>query len=647
MFERKIIVIFTATFLLFAFSPTFAQFTPTAQDSIPQDSLIVSDEDERNKPLGDTTAVFWKWNTRGPSAWQPLDTSLQDFEYPQWQHGRRTYEDYSGLGKMGTPLQALVWEPELRQGFRVGMDALSPYRLRLEDIKTYKIGRKRPFTNLYFSMIDLQNSVIRSSFAHQASPNFYYSLQYGVLNTVGFFNGHRSRHENLSMHLRYQKDKYTANFYIITNGNDQSENGGIQTDTLNTQLQSFLATEAVALNVNTEGWPKHENRHQQFVYRQNWQNVAVDTNGNVNKANLKLEHEISFENHRYKYFDKAPDSSFYRIYQVNPRGLRHYITHQELQNELSYTQALGGNLDQSALVIRAFAAHRYHWVNQEPEQFQLQNIVFGGSIYDQLEGPLGFRADASVSTSRQGLDLWLKGKLDYALKDWAKIEGWTVFQRYEPDQMSRRLFVSRNLFWENPNLTQTQEFSLYGRLSWPKFRGSFQLGNHTITNPIYFDTSALVQQLNGSANILQLELNQNFKLGVFHLDNRAVWQRVLAGGEVYRLPELLLRSQLYYQGRPYKTVFMRTGFSFRYMSAFQTNAYFPLTGKFHLQEDQQLSFYPVVDVFLSVKIWQLRFFVNAENLTYYIWDQQNYYEAPFYAQPNFVIRIGASWQLFD
>ncbi len=173
------------------------------------------------------------------------------------------------------------------------------------------------------------------------------------------------------------------------------------------------------------------------------------------------------------------------------------------------------------------------------------------------------------------------------------------------------------------------------------------LSNHTISNPIYFDSLALAQQYNGSANILQMQLNQNLNLGVFHLDNEVIWQQVLAGADVYRLPQLLFRHQLYYEGRPYKTVFMRAGTTFRYMTAFNTNAYFPLTGQFHLQDDQTLSFYPVLDLFLSVKIWQLRFFVNAENLTYYLWGQQNYYEAAFYPQPNFIIRIGASWQLFD
>jgi hypothetical protein len=151
----------------------------------------------------------------------------------------------------------------------------------------------------------------------------------------------------------------------------------------------------------------------------------------------------------------------------------------------------------------------------------------------------------------------------------------------------------------------------------------------------------------GTANIIQLRLKQDIHLWKFHLENDVVWQRILSGKAVYRLPELIFRHGLYFESKVFKTVKLRTGINFRYMSSYSANAYFPILANFNLQNEQLISFQPVADIFVSVKIWQLRFFVNAENLTYYLNGWQNYYTTPNYATANWFVRLGASWQLFD
>ena len=298
--------------------------------------------------------------------------------------------------------------------------------------------------------------------------------------------------------------------------------------------------------------------------------------------------------------------------------------------------------------MKAYVSHKWHRVWQEPVLFNVHNFGAGAEVYDQLHAAFSYRAEGFATNSRLGLDFWLKGQVGFKIKDWIEISGKTLFQRYEPAQIVRQLYVSQSLLWDNSSsLQQTQELSISGTLAWPKWWGQFEFSNHTITAPVYFDTLARAAQLSGSANILQLRLRQDLHLWRFHLENEATWQPVLAGADVFRLPELILRHKLYYEGPMFKTVKFRAGAALRYMTGFQTNAYFPLTGQFYLQDDQRLSFYPVVDLFVSLKIWQLRFFVNAENLTYFLNRSQNYYTAPNYPTPNWFIRFGASWQLFD
>ncbi len=616
-------------------------------DSIGTDSMRLETEDERDRPLGDTTTVYYYYLNEGVLT--HIDTALSGFEYPKHEW-RSTSTVYTDLGHLGTALSPLLWQAKPNAGFRSGLDNFSPYRLKLDDIPYFSIGGKRPYTDLYYSQINMKNVLLRARFAHQATPYFYYSLHYGLLNYNGYFEGNRSRHQDIGLNLRYSKSKYSAYFTFINNANNQSENGGLQSTALSLINNLFLANEPVNLNTQTDGTPKHENRHQTICYRQFWYNAKIDSASGKNNARSAVGHQLLFENNRYKYFDKNPadDSSFYANFQTNNRGIRHFMLHQVLENELSFQQALGGTLEQAPIVVRAFLSHRWNRVFQEPDRFYVNNFAVGAELYDRLNGPLSYRADLKAMNSRLGIDFWLRGKMNLKIKDFLALGGNMIFQRYEPEQTARRLYVSQALIWDNSNmLKQTQELSLNANIAWPRFWGSFEFGNHTITKPIYFDSTATARQMPGTANIIQLRLKQDVHLWKFHLENDVVWQRILSGKAVYRLPELIFRHSLYFESKVFKTVKLRTGVNFRYMSSYSANAYYPILANFNLQNEQLLSFQPVADIFVSVKIWQLRFFVNAENLTYYLNGWQNYYTAPNYATANWFVRLGASWQLFD
>jgi hypothetical protein len=148
------------------------------------------------------------------------------------------------------------------------------------------------------------------------------------------------------------------------------------------------------------------------------------------------------------------------------------------------------------------------------------------------------------------------------------------------------------------------------------------------------------------ANVMQIRVKQNFKVWRFHLDNEALWQRILAGSDVLRLPEFSLKHSLYGEGKLFKTMFVRTGASVRWWSSYYMNGYMPLTQQFYVQNQLKANFYPVIDYFISARVYQMRVFVNVENILQMV-TLQPYFVAPHYAQPNWLIRLGFSWRLFD
>src|SRR5690606_26113024 len=115
-------------------------------------------------------------------------------------------------------------------------------------------------------------------------------------------------------------------------------------------------------------------------------------------------------------------------------------------------------------------------------------------------------------------------------------------------------------------------------------------------------------------SILQLIVDQNFKLGNFHLDNSVILQS--ASEDEIRLPEFYSRHSLYFEGNIFKRVMLlRVGFDLRMSSDYYANYYQPLVGQFHIQDRENILFYPATDVFLTLKVKTFRFFVKGENIT--------------------------------
>jgi len=618
-----------------------------SQDSIQNDTFI--NQDDRLKPLGDTTSVYYYFPCESSKLYKQ-DSSLNNFEYPEISWRKIKGNRFFDLGHLGTPLLDLFAHPQIKSGFRTGLNSFDNYRLKVEDLAIYKVGSNKPYTELYYSQINVQNVNLKAIFAHQASPYFYYGLNYGLINYNGFFQGHRSRHQDISANFLYSKNNLRAHLIVINNAVNQSENGGILDSVLSNSSTLFLNSLPVNLNVLNNGSPKNENRHQAI-------NLSIakifnskDTTGTKNSGKRELSYQLNFENNNFKYFDKNPsaDSSFYGFFQTNNRGLRHFINHKVLRNEAHYKEAFFGDLNNSPLVLDVYLRHRLNFVNQEPQFSAINNFSFGTIVSNQNKISLDYKFETNITTGTYGLDYFVKLNLDKKIRNVIAFGTNLLYQKYEPDLVSRKLFISSTLVWDNnSNFTQVEELFSAAFISWDKFHGKLELSNNYIRDFVYFDQNILASQYQGSVNIFRVKLNQDFHVWKFHLLNEIVWQRVNQNDNILRLPNWILTHKFYFESPVFKTTLLRTGINLRYFSTFYANSYFPLLSAFHIQNEQNLNFYPVVDFFISAKIWQLKFFVNAENLSYFMLGNKNYFNSPFYPSANFFVRFGLSWQLFN
>ena len=65
-------------------------------------------------------------------------------------------------------------------------------------------------------------------------------------------------------------------------------------------------------------------------------------------------------------------------------------------------------------------------------------------------------------------------------------------------------------------------FRSEGELSIARWRTRLKAGVENIKNYTYFNQQATPEQKSGSLQVLSASLNQDFKLGIFHLDNEMI-----------------------------------------------------------------------------------------------------------------------------
>ncbi len=596
------------------------------------------------KIIGDTSKVFYTY-IANPTERFRVDSSLYEFEDidPTWDGGR-WFSDLGGL--LASPSFDLLYQPKLRGGFRIGLEQFSRYKLERADIKYYQIGDNRPYTDLYYSQINQKNNLIRAEFAHKFSENFYLALQYNLSNQTGFYKHQRVRNQNVGVTLRYfsNKGKYHGYLNVMTNAAKHENNFGVTEDTLIGFGDDFLPTLAVSSETAETQYNLTEVSYTHFLY-----NNKVDSIGGNTAASNEWSHRISYQFNRYKFFDGGPSSTsnLYGLANVNPRGIRQFITQNVLENELSFRQAIGGSLTSAPIWVKGYVKHTWNGVHQEPISFDIHNISGGIVAQNNPQFKFKYRVEGQLTWAERQLDFFVKGRVGYDAGKFGYLEGRVLFQRYQPSLVDRQLYVSWDQIWDN-NLSfkQIQELNFGGSYTMERWGFKVDALNHTLTNWVYYDSLG-VKQAPETINILQIKLQENLKVWKLHLDNQVIWQPVLAGEQYFRVPQFLFKHNLYIESYIFKKAMLaKVGLLFYYQTPYKANAYQPLTGAFYIQNQLTTSIDPRLDFYVSFRIWQFRFFIRAENLLYFA-TERNYFTAYRHPVTNFVVRFGISWRLFD
>lgn len=140
---------------------------------------------------------------------------------------------------------------------------------------------------------------------------------------------------------------------------------------------------------------------------------------------------------------------------------------------------------------------------------------------------------------------------------------------------------------------------------------------------------------------------KDFHYGKFGLANTVMYQNVASGESFFRVPNWVTRNTLYFSTDMFKgdPLYLQTGITFRYFSSYYMNAYNPLISEFTLQNEEKYGAFPLLDLFVNLRIQRTRIYFKLENFTSNF-TGRDYYSAPTYPYRDMTFRFGVVWNFF-
>ncbi len=527
---------------------------------------------------------------------------------------------------------------------KFGMDAKHFNYREVEDIKYYRVPT--PSSELMWRTGLNQGQTLDAFITANLSPRLNLMIGYNGLRSLGKYRYTLSAHKNFRTSFNYttKNDRYHVRGHFTSHNIENQENGGLTEQSVmlfESGDSDFTDRGRLDVNFNDavnilEGKRYHLNHAFKLL-----------TDRSENPTELSIGHEFNYETKHYFYSQTANtllgDAFSEKIFDHS--GLK------TMKNDITATLNTPYILGTINAKVGQYNYNHYyqgvvHLNNQTVDQKlsgnaydigagwngTLKNFHVNGSFETIVGGDIkghNFFAEASYLNSKI-FDLSARISEVFKLPDFAFIHKQSDYVEYN---------------WQNKNFFNEKIRNLGFSFKSAKILDA-ELEINQIDNYTYFDISSKPQQYSGVVNYLKLKVFKGFTVGKFSLDNTIMYQNVSNGNEVFRVPEFVTRNSLYFTDYLFKNdpMYLQTGITFKYFSAYQMNAYNPLLADFTLSNEEYGDF-PLFDVFVNARVQRMRMYFKLENVTAAL-TGRNYYSAPLHPYRDFTVRFGIVWNFF-
>lgn len=520
-----------------------------------------------------------------------------------------------------------------------------------EDIDYYEVPT--PLTEIYFKTAFEQGQQLDAFFTVNTSKQFNFSIAYKGVRSLGKYQHILTSTGNFRFTANYhsKNNRYSIRAHMTAQDVLNQENGGLtETSKALFEANDPEFVDRGRLDVTFED---AENKLEGMRYFGIQEYTLISQRDSTGYSILTLGNTLNFERKKYNYTQNTPYAGYGASYLTE--DLNKNTKLEDFQTNISAT------FDQSILgKISAFIGF-----NDYNYGYNAVLDLDAGRITNRLKGNL-VQAGASYKKEYRGFELFGKaainvsGDLDgnfllggasYRLDDENVVKGQIKIHSVAPDftfLLYQSDYVDYN--WQtNFNNVKTQELRL-DLVSNKLLNATVSytgIDDHAFFSISEGDQTPTPQQFGNRIDYLKVKAEKEVRWRKFGLMNTVMYQQVLSGEEVFKVPQIVTRQSLYYQDEWFKkAAFIQTGINFKYFTAYHMNAYDPVLAEFYVQNKEELGAFPLIDIFFQAKIRQTRIYFSFEHINQRFKSNSDHYSAPGYPYRDAVIRFGLVWNFF-
>lgn len=596
-----------------------------------------------------------------------VDTTLSIRKDYKYNYLRRDDFELLPFANVGQPYNLLGKNFENNSLYpQLGAIARNQKYSEAEDISYYNVPT--PLTELVFKTTFEQGQFLDALLALNTSKRFNVSIAFNGFRSLGKyqFNQAEAGLFRTTFNYRTKNNNYWIRGHYASQDLEAEENGGITEKEL--QFESgnpdFLDRSRVDVAYNDAN-----NRILGKRYFLDQQYNIVKPRKDSLKTNatlLAIGHQFSYESKIYDFNQATADDSFGAVFD-SPIADRARLKTSFNQVSAKFSNSILGNLSGSLnLYNYDYFFNSILILNENetvPNRLQGEEISLGAA-YKNVIGPLQLNGNIRFNLSGElGGNLFDAGAA-YQINRNNSVAV-SIHGSSRAPNFNFLLYQSdyQNFNWNNDDFQRQQTQAIRFEFD-SNVLGNISAKYSTIDDYTYFGTNgditpediangnqnAFVRafQESPTVNYLKIKYHKEFKWRKWSLDNTVMYQDVAQENQVLNVPELLTRNTLYFSSDVFnKAMFIQTGVTFKYFSAYNLDAYHPLLGEFFTQNSEELGAFPIIDLFINAKVRQTRIFLKAEHLNTIWTNQYNFYSAPNYPYRDFVIRFGLVWNFFS
>lgn len=635
-----------------------------------------------SEKLGDRTIV-------------PVDTVTLNFQNTNLVEGMNGHYNY--LGNLGSPrMSRLFFERGQEEAPTIFIEPFSSFFFRPDQFNF--TNSNIPYSNLtYYKAGSKINGEERfkSYFSVNANKRLAFGFNIDYLYGRGYYANQSTAHFNAGLFASYIGQKYQLqamynNFFMKMN-----ENGGIADDQYITRPENMSEgkQEYESTNIPVKMEQTSNRNHNFYVYlthryRLGFERETVKVEEKKDNQQMKAMaqqgdsippvpqdttvttefvpvtsfiHTLKIErsSHRYRAGSET-DGMYNRTYYQNGFSNDSTVAF-SVKNTFGIALLEGFNKYAKA-GLTAYISHKFSRYEMMGDtlitaprplsQYTEQEVYVGGELAKREGKTLHYRVDGEVGIVDKALGQFrVHGDLDLNFRLWKDTVN--LYARgYITNTLPSfymRHYHSNHFYWDNDNMDKEFRTRVEGELNIDRWRTNLRAGVENIKNYTYFNQHALPAQNSGNIQVIDATLKQDFKLGIFHLDNEVTWQKS-SNETVLPLPQLSLYHNFYLLTKIAKKVLtVQLGADVRYFTEYHAPAYTPAIQQFTLQaaDDQvKIGGYPIVNVYANLQLKRTRIFVMMYHVNAGM-GNRNYFLVPHHPINPRLLKLGVSWNFYD